>query len=493
MKNKSQLSYRQIMRATSIFGGVQVFKILISIVRTKIIAVLLGPEGMGIAGLFNSTTALVGALTNFGLGTSAVRNVAEANVTGNIIRISKVVTIFRRLVWITGILGSVVTIILSSWLSEITFGSKDYTLAFIWLSCTLLFTQLTMGQNVLLQGMRKLNYLAKANLIGSFLGLLVSVPIYYFWRIDGIVPALIITSILSFIIASFFSKKIKIENIEVTNVEAISESKKMLNMGIMLSLSSLITLGASFILRIFISNTGGVGHVGLYTAGFAIVSTYVGLVFTAMGTDYYPRLSGVAHSNKKSAILINQQAEIGILILAPILTVFLIFINWIVIILYSTKFIQVNGMIQWAALGMYFKVISWCIGYLLLAKAATKVYFWTELTANSYTLILNILGYKLLGLEGLGISYLLGYLLYLVQIYITVHIKYDFSFNYGFYKIFGLQLVIGISCFFIIKFVPSPWSYFLGLPLIYISSWYSFQELDKRIGLKNLIKNYRYR
>lgn len=490
MNRDTKASYRQIIKATSIFGGVQVVKILISIVRSKIIAVLLGPSGMGVAGLLTSTTGLMGALTNFGLGISAVRNIAEVNERGNETKMAKIIIIFRKLVWITGILGTVIMIILSSWLSEITFGNKDYSVAFIWLSCTLLFSQLTSGQNVLLQGMRKLNYLAKANMIGSLLGLFVSVPMYYYWRVDGIVPALVITSLTSFGIAKFFAKKLRFKKVDVTRVEIITESKNMLNMGILLSLSGLITLGVSFLLRIYINKIGGVEDVGLYTAGFAMVTTYVGLVFTAMGTDYYPKLSAAAHSNKKSTLLINQQSEIGILILAPLLTVFLIFINSIVIILYSTKFVPVNSMIQWAALGMYFKVISWCLGFLLLAKAATKVYFWTELTANCYILFFNIVGYKMLGLEGLGISYLLGYFFYLLQIYLTVRMKYKFSFNNDLYKIFGFQLIIGLCCFLVIKIIPSPGSYLLGLPFICLSIWYSYHELDKRIGLKSILKGF---
>jgi len=67
---------------------------------------------------------------------------------------------------------------------------------------------------------------------------------------------------------------------------------------------------------------GGVAQVGLYNAGFMIINTYVGLVFTAMATDYYPRLAGVANDVSKTNTTINQQIEIAIIILAPILTIF---------------------------------------------------------------------------------------------------------------------------------------------------------------------------
>jgi O-antigen/teichoic acid export membrane protein len=488
---ESETSYRQIFKATSLFGGVQVFQILINIIRSKIIAVLLGPEGMGINGLLHSTTGFIAGLTNFGLGTSAVKNVAAANSAGDTQKISKVVGVLRRLVWITGLVGAIVTIVLSPCLSQITFGNRNYTIAFIWISVTLLLNQISTGQGVILRGTRQLKYMAQASLSGSVLGLIVSVPIYYKWGIDGIVPAIIISSIVSMLRTWYFSRKVKIEKVEITRETLIHEGKGMLTMGFMLSISGLITLGASYLIRIFISNTGGVDQVGLYTAGFAVINTYVGMVFTSMSTDYYPRLSGVANDNIKATELINQQSEIAILILAPILSVFIVFIQYVVILLYSTKFIPVNSMIQWAALGMYFKAASWAIAFILLAKGASKVFFWNEFVANIYLLGFNVLGYKLAGLNGLGISFLVSYCVYLVQVYFLARYKYEFLFQLNFIKLFSIQLIFGIACFGIIRFLTVPWSYFAGGVIIAFSIGLSFKELDKRLGLKAIWMNFR--
>ena len=316
--------------------------------------------------------------------------------------------------------------------------------------------------------------------------LVISVPIYYLWRLDGIVPAIILTSVFSLIIAWYFASKIKIAKVSITLHETTLEGKGMLKMGFMLSLSSLITMSASYVVRIFISNTGGVKDVGLYSAGFAIISTYVGLIFTAMATDYYPRLSAVAHDNNQAKLLINQQAEVAILIVGPILTVFLIFINWVVLLLYSSKFTPVNGMIHWAAVGMYFKAACWSIGFILLAKSASNLFFWNELVANIYMLGMNIIGYKILGLDGLGISFAVGYLIYLLQVFFLARYKYRFSFNSEFIKIFGLQLILG---FFVShhKIRSQILGLCAGVPFICFSTWFSFKELDKRIGIKNVI------
>lgn len=485
--SEQQTSYRQIIKATSLFGGVQIFNILISIIRSKFIAVLIGPAGMGIAGLLTSTTSLIGGLTNFGLGTSAVKDVATANASGNDYRIATVIKVLRRWVWITGSLGAILTLVLSPWLSQLTFGNRDYTLAFIWISLTLLFQQITSGQLVVLQGMRKLQYLAKANMTGSVIGLFISVPIYYYFRIDGIVPALILSSLTGMFLTWYFSGKVTIQPVKVSRIRTFAEGREMLKMGFMISLSGLITLGVAYLVRIYISNKGGVAQVGLYTAGFAIINTYVGLVFTAMGTDYYPRLSGVAHDNAKAKETINQQAEISILILAPILMIFLVFINWVVIILYSAKFIEVNGMIHWAALGMFFKSVSWAIVYIFLAKGDSRLFFINELIANLYILGFNVLGYKYGGLDGLGISFLAGYLIFSFQCFILAQVRYSFTFKTDFYIIFAIQVLLALFCFLNTKFASTPYNYYIGTLFIVISVIHSFIKLDKRIGLRILL------
>lgn len=485
---EQQSSYRQIMKATSLFGGVQVFQIIIQVIRSKFVAILLGPAGMGIVGLLTSTLGLIGGFTNFGLSTSAVKDIAEAHSTENETRVATVIIVLRRLVWITGTLGMVIALIMSPMLSQLTFGNKEYTLAFIWISITLLFNQLTSGQFVVLQGMRKLKYLAQANLSGSILGLVIIVPLYYKMGIDGIVPGMIISSIISLSLSWFFAKKIVIKPIKVSKIRTIAASKNMLTMGFVISLSGFITLGVSYLVQIFINRKGGTSEVGLYNAGFVIINTYVGLIFTAMGTDYYPRLSSVAHSNQLCKQSINQQAEIATLILAPILLVFLVFINWAVILLYSTKFIAVNTMIYWAALGMFFKAASWAVAFIFLAKGTSKLFFWSELFGNVYILILNLLGYYYLGLTGLGISFMLGYILYLIQVFIIARLKFEFSFDIAFLKIFGFQFALAFCCFLAVKFLIQPYPYIFGVILILISGFHSFKELDKRIGVMEFLK-----
>ena len=90
------------------FGGVQAFTIIISIIRSKFVAVLLAL--IEACGLLTSTTGFVSALTNFGSGPAHSAAVA----TGDETRVSQVSIVLRRLVWITGLIGMVLTAVLVS-------------------------------------------------------------------------------------------------------------------------------------------------------------------------------------------------------------------------------------------------------------------------------------------------------------------------------------------------------------------------------------------
>ncbi len=481
-------SYKQIFKATSIFGGVQVFNILIAIVRSKFVAILLGPAGIGAVALFTSTIGFISSLTNFGLSTSAVKNIAASANYSDKAKLGKTVAVFRRLVWITGFTGLLLTLIFSPFLSNIAFGTYKYTTSFRWLSVTLLVVQINAGQNVILQGLRKINYLAKSNLFGALLGLIIAVPFYYFFREKGIIPVIIITAFSSLLISWYFARKVQVEKPGIGWKDIKQEGNNMLTMGVLISMSNIITIAIAYIVRIFISKNGGVLDVGLYSSGFTIISVYVGLVFDAMSKDYFPRLSTFANDDLKSKMAINQQAEIAVLILAPILIIFIVFVHWAVIVLYSKEFLGVVSMVQWAALGIFFKAISWCIAFLFLAKGIPKVFFWNELIANIYILAFNLIGYKYGGLTGLGVSFLFAYFIYFLQVYIISRKLYNFSFDKSLIRIFLLQFFIALLCFCIVKFLKGNFAYVLGSLLIIFSMCYSWIEMNKRVALNSLIR-----
>lgn len=481
---ETQSSYRQVVKATSLFGGVQVFNIVISLIRSKVIAVLLGTTGMGIAGLFNSAVGLIGVITNFGLDTSAVKSISMANLDADKLIVSKEIAVLKRLVWISAALGAVLTIVFSPLLSQLTFGNRDYTMAFVWLAAAVLFKQLSVGQLAVLQGLRKLRFLANANLMGSFFGLLATIPLYYYYGIDGIVPAIIASMLLVFCFGWYFSHKVKTEAVKISGKQAIDEGKAMLRLGFSLSFITLLTTLSAYLLQVFISYAGGLEQVGLFSVGFAIINSYVGLIFNAMGTDYFPRLASVAHQNDNVRAEVSQQAFIAVLIITPIIVLFLLLAPWIIRILYSGAFLPVLDMIKWGIMGMLFKAVSWSMGYILIAKGDSRLFIKTSIFFNSIFLVINIAGYHFYGLEGLGISFLVNHIIhFLVLKNITLRC-YRFYFDSGFYKIFSACLLLFLITF-LLSYWPEPIVRFVSMAVVFAAaSGYSLYEINKKINIR---------
>lgn len=482
-------SYKESLKATSLFGGVQIFNILIQIIRSKFVAILLGPEGMGITGLLNSTITLISSFTNCGLSSSAVRNIAEANISDDKTKVSTVITILRKLVWVTGLVGTLLCFIFASYWSKMTFGNTEYTYAFMILSLSILFMQLTVGQNTLLQGLQKYSFLAKSNVLGNSIGLVITVPLYYFWKIDAIVPVLLLANFTSFLLALYFSHKVKIKSINVSKNDLKREGSNMVKMGILISMQGLLSTLSSYLIRIYITRSGSIDDVGLFNAGFTIINTYVGLVFTAMATDYYPRLSKVAKQTEEFNKTINNQAEIAILLLAPIIIIFIVFAKWAVMLLYSSKFLPAEGMIYWAISAILIKAMAWSLSYSLLAKGNSRLFFWSEFFAIVYGFLLNVIGYHYFGLTGLGVSFFIKYILYFIQLRIVSGIFFGFRFNNALIKIFIVFSIAILLCMGIKFFTSSFFNIILGLIILIFISYYSFVELDKRVAIKKYIYN----
>ena len=180
-----------------------------------------------------------------------------------------------KLVWCTGLLGLVVVVGFSSLLSNISFGNSEHIIPFICLSITLLLDQICAGQKVVLQGLRRLKDLAMASAIGSTVSLLISVPLYYLYGVKGIVPTLILNSLTLLLLSWYYARRISLPKVDQTLKQAFFEGRGMLKMGLALSWSGILVYGSAYLLRWFIRKETGTEAVGLYTAGFTIIGTYV--------------------------------------------------------------------------------------------------------------------------------------------------------------------------------------------------------------------------
>lgn len=480
-------SYQQILKTTSLFGGVQFVAIIISIIRTKLIAVFIGPAGMGIIALLNSTLAIITSLSGFGVETSAVKSISENYKNEDLKTVSRTIQTVKKIVFLTGLLGMIMTILFSEVLSTVTFGDSSQSNSFIILAITILFKQVTSGHLAVLQGLRKLQFLAKANLYGNLFGLLFSIPVYYYFKIEAILPTIVIASLTAFVFSFYYSTKVNIKKENIANIALLDEGKSILKLGFMLTISGVLTLLSTYLIQIYIGKMGGLEQVGFYNAGFTLLNSYVGIIFTVMSTDYFPKLAAINSDNEKIKSSVSQQAFISVLIITPIIVLFLTLIPFLIQLIYTSKFNVIIPMVCFGIIGMLFRAVSWSIGFILIAKGDSKIFIRTAFGFNVLSLVMNVFGYYFYGLEGLGISFCTYFLFHFIGLLVITKKRYNFHFKKDFYIIYAISFLVCLLTFFL-RLIENPiLKYSLMALMLAFSLGFSFYQINKKINLKETL------
>ncbi len=472
------------LKATGIMGSAQIISILIRIVRTKIIAMLLGPAGVGVAGLYQATIDIVRSATGLGLGFSAVRDVAEAAGTNDQLRIGRTIIILRRWVWLTGLLGMTLLLLFREQFSRYAFNNTDHGLDFLMLAVVPLLASINGGQLALLQGLRRIGDMARAGVMGAAAGLCITAPLYWLMGIQGIVPALILTALADLGLSYYFARKVAVEPIRINWRETFTGGSKMIRLGLFTVIAGLATTGSMYLARIFISNRMGIDGVGQFQAAWNLSATYVGLILGAMGADYYPRLSAVNQDNVQVCKTVNEQTEISLLLAGPLIVGMICFMDLIVWLFYSNQFGQSINILLWQSLGNLLKVISWPMGFVLLAKGKGRYFVFTELSWNALFLITIWLLWDSSAIESTGIAFLIGYLVLTGVIYVICRRICGFSWSKKNIQFILIYLFLTTSSFINSKYHNWPFWRLYNIGILICTISYSYYELNKIIDLK---------
>lgn len=422
-------NYHLIFKSTFLFGFVQAISILIKVILNKVAAITLGSTGIGIMGLYSSAIGMLKTGTSLGISQSAIRDISEANQKDDIESFSKTIITTQKIIFFTAFLGFVITIALSPYLSKWSFGNNAYISGFLFTSIAVAFITLWEGQLAILKGMRQLRLLAKANIIGSVIGLIISIPLYILLKVKGIIPVLIITPAIAFVFAYYFVKRIKYNQYNLSNLEIFRNANPMIKMGIALSITTFLSQITVFIFSSYVGKNGGLQLVGYYNAGNIIMVGYFSVVINALTTDYYPRIAAVNNDNIKLQNELNQQSIVSLLIFFPLIILFLMLLPFLIVLLYSKEFYPIVDFIRIGIYGILITIISNQVDLILIAKNKTKIFTIIAFIYRILELVLNILFFKLYGIAGIGISMLLTGIFHMLIMTFVVRKLYSIKFE----------------------------------------------------------------
>lgn len=482
-------TYKSIFKATSLFGGVQVLQIFVGLIRGKLIATLIGAFGLGISALLTSPLNMITTISSFGLNSSAIKEISLASSSDDKYQLNKIIFIYKKLLLLSCFVGASILLLGSSLLSQYSFGNNSYTISFLFLVLYIIPTLLSQGYTTILQGNRNLGYTAKLSMWSSLIGVLFALPFYYFFGVKGIVPALIIPQWLTFFLSIYYVKKINIQSVKVNRDELYTTGTKMIKLGFALMVSILIGQVTIYALNLFISSQGSLADVGYMNAAMGMTTTVISMVFSAMGSDYFPRLAAVCNYPDKMNETVNRQGEILLLIILPILICFSLFSTILIHFLLSPDFLKITKLIRILAFGMFIRAASYSLGYISFAKGDKKTFFLFEaIWSNSLNLILNILGYKYMGLVGLGYSFILSSFIYIISVAIIAKFKYGYKPTEDFKKIIIIVFFLSLLMLLNALLINTNLFYYVGTILMIFSVYYTYKELDIRLGLTSIIK-----
>ena len=449
-------SYRSILRGTSFLGGVQVFLVLVNLVRGKFVALLLGPEGMGISNLFNTSSATIQRFASLGLNLAIVREVAERKDDAGALAVIR--TVSSRVITLTALAGCLFCVLFAPWLSRISFGSDDYAWQFMLLGAAVYFTVAGNGMMSILQGMHRVKVLSTSTLIGAVAALCVSIPLYYLWGDKGIVPAMVIFSVVTYVTYSLFLRRcLRSPRVPFVWTRHRPLVRRLVVMGLVLMAGDLIGSLCTYILSVYVRSAGGLDAVGFFQSANSITNQYLGVVFAAMSLDYFPRLTAAAGDNARMTDIVNRQSLLIALATAPLAILLIIFAPLVVKILLSGQFDVVVPLLRIFAVGVLFKAFSFPMGYITFAKGNKSLFFMLEgVFCNLLMLSLGCAGYRLYGLEGLGYAMVAEHLTCIVVYYIINRLKYGYRFSRRVLGDYLLGTVLVGGAFAAICWLPGP-------------------------------------
>ena len=398
MARENDEIYSHVLKFTGLFGGVQGLNVLIGLVRNKFVALLLGPGGMGLVSLFNTTVQLISQATHLGISFSAVRHISEYYDAGDMEKAAHYVKVVRGWCLLTALLGMLLCVVLGPFLSNTTFAWGNHTLHFILLAPAVGMIAVTGGETAILKGQRKLGALALVQIVAALASLVISIPIYYFFWQAGIVPVIVLMAFVTMCATLWFS--LRIFPLRLSGARGIlGEGMEMVRLGVAFTLAGIVGSLAEMVVRSYLNVVGDLDVLGLYNAGYMLTITYAGMVFSAMETDYFPRLSGVNNDIEATNYTVNRE------------------------------FLPVVPMAQVTALAMFFKVLTLPVAYITLARGYSMSYLMLESAYFVVFVLLVVIGYQHWGLLGTGIAITLAHVFDYLMINLYAYKKYGYRFS----------------------------------------------------------------
>lgn len=397
------------LRSIVMVGGSQVASIVISIVRVKLVAVILGPAGIGLLGLFNNIKEFAGTAGGLGLATSGVRQIAQDS--GHLDAQSRTRKLLLVSLAIQGGVTALVIWVMRDILAERLFASSIEPRALGVIAIAVWIGLLASAMTAVIQGMRRIAELVRVTVYGALIGTVFGLVAIVVLGDQGLPFLVLGLAIGQLFVAVWFLRRIGLPARAIAAPLRVQFANwgSMVRLGIAFMGGALLTSATLLIVRSLVQQRLGLEALGQFEAAWALTITYLGFILNAMAADYFPRLSKAIQDRKVANAMVNEQLQLGLILGGPLVLITIGLAPVVLNVLYSPEFSNAASLLQIMTLGNLLKLGSWSMGFTVVAKGRSGLFMLLELVFN--LLFVGLVWWQIdnLGVQAIGVAFIVAY------------------------------------------------------------------------------------
>lgn len=475
-------SYRQILRSSLLVGGASLLVVVIGLVRTKLLALLLGPAGFGLMGLLTSIADVARSLAGLGLNGSGVRQIAAAAASGESDRIERTGAALRLTALVLGVAGAAALALLSEPVARLTFGDARYASAVAVVALGVVARLLADADAARMQGLRRLGDLTRANVWGALGGSAAAVALVVALGERGVAPGLVAIALAALAANAWYGRSSRPASMRLPLRVLREEAGSMLRLGSAFLASGVLVMGVAYGVRLLLVRRVGLDAAGLYQSAATLGGLYVGFLLQAMSADFFPRLVGVGEDDARGNRLVNEQALVSQLLAGPGVLATLALAEPVLRLLYSDAFVGAAEALRWTCVGMAIKTLTWPIGFIVVAKGRPSIFFATELGWAAATVGLTLLAVERYGIDGAGMAFAGGYVCHALVLTPIVRAMSGFRWSSANRRAAAIQWLLLALAFGGFRLLPPTSATLLGLCAAALSGALSLRALGALVA-----------
>lgn len=385
-------------------------KMCTGLISVKVVASIIGPAGVALVGQLNNFATIMMSFASGGINNGITKYVAEYKEDNSYI--AKLLSNALKITALCSLLCSLFLIILHRQLSEMIMLTPEYGYIFIVFGFTIFMYAINNMLISIINGFKEFKRYVYVNIANSILGVSFTVALVLCWQLNGALIAAVTFQSIMIFITLFMLRKVpwlRWSNFKEKLSKAIAS--RYFRFTLMTLTSALTVPVVQMILRGYVMKEISPVEAGWWEGMNRISNMYLMVITSSFSVYYLPRLSEIKDRLELRHEIFKAYKAIIPLLLAGFAIIYLLRF-FIIRLLFTPEFMPMSQLFAWQMAGDFFKICSWLLAFLMIAKAMTRKFITTEILFSATWLALGLLFVRSTGVVGLCQAYLINYILY---------------------------------------------------------------------------------